>query len=280
MEMFGYEDKRALVVGGASGIGAATVDVLVDLGAQVIVMDIAPIRRDGIQAIRLDLTEKDSIEQAVDECDGPIDALFSCAGVAGGPEVATINFIGQRHLIESALDRGLLERGSAIAMVSSAGGRGWEDHLDALLEYVWTPSFEAAQEWIGAHPNYAGYAGSKQAICVYVGSRAYPFGKRGVRINAVMPGPTDTPLARANADLWLTYATDYRSDLGLGPSTAEEQAWILAFLCSQASRRITGASVMSDAGHAISRFTRSFPPTGSEVNVNSEPNLGAQTRAE
>ena len=104
--------------------------------------------------------------------------------------------------------------------------------------------------------------GSKQAVCVYTGSRAYPFGKKGIRINTVMPGPTDTPLARANADLWLTYATDYRTDLGLGPSTPEEQALILAFLCSDAASRIVGSSIMSDAGHAISRYTRSFPPTG------------------
>jgi NAD(P)-dependent dehydrogenase (short-subunit alcohol dehydrogenase family) len=249
-----------VVVGGASGIGAATVNVLIDLGAEIVVMDIAPVLRQGVRVIQLDLTKKDSIERAVDECGGPIDALFSCSGVADGPELPTINFIGQRHLIERAVDRGLMPRGSAIAMISSAGGRGWEENLDPLLDYVWAPTFEAAQEWIAAHPDFAGYAGSKQAVCVYVGSRAYPFGTRGVRINALMPGPTDTPLARANADLWLTYATDYRSDLGLGPSTAEDQAWILAFLCSDAASRVIGTSVMSDAGHAVSRFTRSFPP--------------------
>jgi NAD(P)-dependent dehydrogenase (short-subunit alcohol dehydrogenase family) len=247
-------------VGGASGIGAATVEALLDLGAEVVVLDIAPVVRQDVGIIHLDLTEKDSIERAVDECGGPIDALFSCAGVADGPKLPTINFIGQRHLIERAIDRDLMPRGSAIAMVSSAGGRGWEDNLDSLLGYVWTPTFEAAQEWIAEHADFAGYAGSKQAVCVYVGSRAYPFGRRGVRINAVMPGPTDTPLARANADLWLTYATDYRGDLGLGPSTAEDQAGILAFLCSDAAGRVIGASVVSDAGHAISRLTRSFPP--------------------
>jgi NAD(P)-dependent dehydrogenase (short-subunit alcohol dehydrogenase family) len=259
-DRFRYDGKRAVVVGGASGIGAATVDVLVDLGAEVVVMDVAPIIREDVRVIPLDLTEKDSIERAVDECGGPIDALFSCAGVADGPKLPTINFIGQRHLIERAVDRDLMRRGSAIAMVSSAGGRGWEDNLDPLLEYVQTPTFEAAQAWIAAHPDFAGYAGSKQAVCVYVGRRAYPFGTRGVRINAVMPGPTDTPLARANADVWLAYATDYRGDLGLGPSPAEDQAWILAFLCSDAAGRVIGASVMSDAGHAISRFTQSFPP--------------------
>jgi NAD(P)-dependent dehydrogenase (short-subunit alcohol dehydrogenase family) len=255
-----YDGKRALVVGGASGIGAATVDTVLDLGASVVVMDVAPVSRGDVTAITVDLTDKDSIDRAVDECGGPIDALFSCAGVADGPKLPAINFIGQRHLIERAVGGGLMPRGSAIAMVSSAGGRGWEEQIDPLLEYVWTPGWEAAEKWIEANPQFAGYAGSKQAVCVYAGSRAYPFGKQGVRINVVMPGPTDTPLARANADTWLTYATDYRGDLGLGPSTAEDQAEIMAFLCSDAASRVVGHSVMSDAGHAISRFTRSFPP--------------------
>jgi NAD(P)-dependent dehydrogenase (short-subunit alcohol dehydrogenase family) len=260
-DRFRYDGKRAVVAGGASGIGAATVDALLDLGASVVVMDIAPVLRDDVGVIQVDLTDKHNIEHAVAECGGPIDALFSCAGVADGPKLPAINFIGQRHLIERAVEDGLMPRGSAIAMVSSAGGRGWEEQLDALLDYVRTPTFESAEKWIEANPQFAGYGGSKQAVCVYISSRAYPFGKRGVRINAVMPGPTDTPLARANADVWLTYATDYRDDLGLGPSTAEDQAEILAFLCSDAGSRIIGASVMSDAGHATSRFARSFPPT-------------------
>jgi len=224
-------------------------------------MDIAPVDRADVGYISVDLTSKPSIERAVDECGGPIHALLSCAGVADGTAaLPTINFIGQRHLIERVTAAGMMPRGSAIAMVSSAAGRGWEAALDTLLEYLATPTFEAAQAWVAQHPDMATYSASKQAVCAYVGRQAYPFGTRGIRINALMPGPTDTPLARANADVWLTYATDYRSDLGLGASTPEEQASVLAFLCSPASSRITGASIMADAGHAVSRLTGSYPP--------------------
>jgi NAD(P)-dependent dehydrogenase (short-subunit alcohol dehydrogenase family) len=258
---FGFEGKRAIVVGGASGIGAATVDVLGRLGAEVVVLDIQP-AADDTPSIAVDLTDKASIERAVDECAGPVDALASCAGVADGTAgLATINFIGQRHLVELVVGRGLMPRGSAIAMVSSAAGRGWEAALPTLQEYLETPTFEAGEEWIAAHPEMGDYLHSKQAVCAYVARQAYHFGKLGIRINALMPGPTDTPLARANADIWLKYATDYRSELGLGPSTPEEQAWILAFLCSPAAARIIGESIGADAGAGMSRLTGTFTPS-------------------
>ena len=258
---FRFDGRRALVVGGASGIGRATAHLLVGLGADVIVMDVAPVDGPDLGYIEVDLTSKVSIERAVDRCGGPVHALLSCAGVADGtPGLPTINFIGQRHLVERVVGGDMMPRGSAIAMVSSAAGRGWEGVLETLLEYLATPTFEAAQEWIATRPEMASYSASKQAVCAYAGRQAYPFGRRGIRINALMPGPTDTPLARANADVWLTFATDYRSDLGLGPSTAAEQASVLAFLCSSAASRITGASIMADAGHAVSRLTGSYPP--------------------
>jgi NAD(P)-dependent dehydrogenase (short-subunit alcohol dehydrogenase family) len=256
---FGYTGKRAIVVGGASGIGAATVDVLLDLGAQVIVMDIAQPARPEAVFIRVDLREKLGIEAAVGQCGGPVDALVSCAGVADPtPNLPTINFIGQRHLIEYALDSGLLPHGSAIAMVSSAAGRDWREDVGPMVEYVTAPSFEAGQSWIESHPQFANYRGSKQAVNAYVARNAYGFGTKGVRINSLMPGLTDTPLARANADRFSGFASEYRAELGYDQATATEQALILAFLCSDAARRISGESILSENGHSMSMVTGSW----------------------
>src|SRR3954464_9937639 len=81
---FRYDGKRAVVVGGATGMGAAVAELVQDAGAEVVVMDRAEITLPGVKAISLNLADKSSIDAAVDECGGPVHALFSCAGVADG----------------------------------------------------------------------------------------------------------------------------------------------------------------------------------------------------
>src|ERR1044072_6056047 len=122
-DAFRYDGKRALVVGGATGMGAATAELVKDAGAEVVVMDRAEVTLDGVKSITVDLADKASIEAAVDECGGPVHALFSCAGVADGtPGIERINFIGHRHLINRMVAGGMLPKGSAIGMISSATG--------------------------------------------------------------------------------------------------------------------------------------------------------------
>jgi NAD(P)-dependent dehydrogenase (short-subunit alcohol dehydrogenase family) len=103
---------------------------------------------------------------------------------------------------------------------------------------------------------------SKQAICAYVSRQAYPLLKRGIRINAICPGPTDTPLAQANKELWLAFGSDYRSDAGIEASTPLEQAYPLVFLCSDAASALNGEIVISDAGYISSGLTNSYPDAG------------------
>lgn len=65
-----FDGKRALVVGGATGMGAATAALVQDLGAEVVVMDYAEVTLPGVKAINLDLRDQGSIDAALDECGG------------------------------------------------------------------------------------------------------------------------------------------------------------------------------------------------------------------
>jgi NAD(P)-dependent dehydrogenase (short-subunit alcohol dehydrogenase family) len=258
-DAFRYDGKRALVVGGASGMGAATAALVQDAGADVVVMDFAEVTLDGVEAIHVNLAERESIDRAVEACGGPVDALFSCAGVADGtPGIERINFIGHRYLIDRLLERGMLTRGSTIGMISSAAGLGWEPNLDQLRELLDATDWDDAVAWVEQHGK-ADYMSMKQAMCAYVAREAYPLLKRGIRINAICPGPTDTPLAQANKEMWLGFGSDFRAAVGIQPSTPLEQAYPLVFLCSDAAGAISGQTIISDEGYMSAGLTGSFP---------------------
>jgi hypothetical protein len=89
--------------------------------------------------------------------------------------------------------------------------------------------------------------------------QAFPMLKRGIRINAICPGPTDTPLAQANADMWLGFGSDYRGELGVEPSSPLDQAYPLVFLNSDAARAVNGIIMITDLGYMSSGVTESFP---------------------
>jgi NAD(P)-dependent dehydrogenase (short-subunit alcohol dehydrogenase family) len=258
-DAFRFDGKRVLVVGGATGMGAAAAELALDAGAEVVVMDFADVKLAGVEGIRLNLAEKASIDAAVAECAGPIDALLACAGVADGtPGIERINFVGHRHLIDRMIDDGKLGRGSAIGFISSAAGLGWESTLAEFRELLDTPDFDGGTAWFEKNEK-CNYMATKQAICGYVASQAFPMLKRGIRINAICPGPTDTPLAQANKDLWLGFGADYRAETGVEASTPMEQAYPLLFLCSDAARGINGITLITDAGYLSSGITESFP---------------------
>jgi len=258
-DAFRYDGKRVLVVGGATGMGAAAAELVLDAGAEVVVMDFADITLDGVEAIHVNLADRDSVEGSIAAIGGPVNAVFSCAGVADGtPGIERINFIGHRHLIDRMLEQDLIVRGGAIGMISSAAGLGWEANLEQLQELLDTSEWDAAVEWVEQNGK-ADYMSMKQAMCAYVAREAHPMLKRGIRINAICPGPTDTPLAQANAEMWLGFGADYREDVGVDASTPLEQAFALVYLCSDAAAAINGQTVISDAGYLAAGVTGAFP---------------------
>jgi len=222
-------------------------------------MDVAPVKLSGAKTIPINLAEKASIDAAVDACGGPVHALLSCAGVADGtPGIERINYVGHRHMIDRMVDAGHLGRGDSIGFISAAAGRGWEAHLAELQPLLDTPDFDEATDWAVKNEK-ANYYWMKQAVCAYVASQAFAMLKRGIRINAICPGPTDTPLAQANKETWLGFGADYREELGIQASTPMEQAYPLLFLCSDAAAGINGITLITDAGYMMSGITGSYP---------------------
>ena len=251
-----------LVVGGATGMGDAAAQTPGALGAEVVVMDYAPINYEVAQAINVDLRDRGCIDSAIEAMDEPVNAIFSAAGVAEGPDLMKINYIGHRHLIERMLADRQHPRGSAISYISSVAGIVWENDLPRLQEFLATPDFESADAWVKAHESEGiiHYGFSEQVINAYVATQAYPSLTKGVRINAICPGPTDTPLARADAGLWLTFAQDYRDATGCQIHTPEQMGNAMVFLCSDAACAISGINLLVDNGHVMSSVTGSFAP--------------------
>jgi NAD(P)-dependent dehydrogenase (short-subunit alcohol dehydrogenase family) len=250
IDLFRYEGKRVVVVGGATGMGASTARMAGDLGAEVIVLDVAPVEYDCAQSIAVDLRDQASVDAAVDQIEGPVHAIFACAGVADGtPGIMLINFTAQRHLIDRLIADGKLAQGGSVAFISSTAGMGWRKNIDRVREFLSNEDWASAAAWTEANPDTDAYGFSKEAINLYVAQQAFPMLKAGYRVNAILPGPTDTPLAQANADLWLTYAADYREDAGVDTLTPDQMASTLIFLGSEAASGINGETLQVDQGH-------------------------------
>ena len=169
IEAFGYAGKRVLVVGGATGMGAAVAALVTELGGDVIVLDIEEVAGAVDRVIRVDLRDRTSVDAALDEIDEPINVLFSCAGVAEGSDrLLEVNFVAQRHIIERLVLAEVLGVGSTIGMISSMAGIGWHLQLPRLLEFLATPDWDTAVKWVERIEGVASYRFCKGAMNAYV----------------------------------------------------------------------------------------------------------------
>jgi NAD(P)-dependent dehydrogenase (short-subunit alcohol dehydrogenase family) len=253
-DALGYLGKHAVVTGAASGMGRATAEILVGLGARVTAVDINPSTVAVAASLEVDLRDRAAIDGAVASIDGPVDAVFACAGLPGPPfsdlDVMLVNFVGTRHLLEGFVPS--MPAGSAIAWIASNAGIGWQQQLPTLLELVSTEGFDAGRQWVEDHPDALGassYAFSKQAINAFVASQAGGYWRRcGIRLNASNPGPTETAMMPYFHDT----AGKELVDAALGPiarySTPAEQAWPIVMLNSPRLSYVTGEALMVDGG--------------------------------
>jgi NAD(P)-dependent dehydrogenase (short-subunit alcohol dehydrogenase family) len=255
-DILGYAGKRVVVSGASSGMGAAAAQTLVDFGAEVHALDIKPVAVKAEQALEVDLRQRDSIDAAVRQIPGQVDALFNCAGLPGAPfsnlDTMLVNFAGLRHLTEALLPR--IPRGGAIASITSVAGMGFRKNLENVKALCATKDFKEAQAWCEAHPDEAnGYLFSKQCIIWYTMQRAVDLVARGIRMNCLSPAPTETPMLPAfHAQVTRDFIDKhFQAPIGRN-ATPEEMAEPLVLLNSDAARFISGVNLFVDWGYLAS----------------------------
>lgn len=199
-KLFGYEGKKVVITGSASGMSKAATELLLELGAKVYAIDINPIDLPVTKAYQADLSKKEEIDRIVNELPAKIDALFLCHGIAQFPGrellVQKVNFYSQKYMTEQLLDR-ITDKGS-VTFISSVGGFGWQQVYNKAVELINLRSWEEAMEWYDAHTDLIAnaYVFAKQCLESYVTYKCMSpeFIDRKIRINAINPGDTTTGL--------------------------------------------------------------------------------------
>jgi len=194
------QDKTALVTGGASGIGKATVMELARCGATVICADVnaekgAALQREAadtnfaVEFVTVDLADSASVRRCADEVlqrHGGIDILVNAAGwndiqpfVENRPDyldrVIAINLGGALHLTQALLPAMIAAGKGKIVNVSSDAGR------------------------VGSSGETA-YAAAKGGVIAFTKSLAREVARYAINVNCVCPGPTDTPMLQSRPD--------------------------------------------------------------------------------
>jgi NAD(P)-dependent dehydrogenase (short-subunit alcohol dehydrogenase family) len=253
-DYLGYEGKLCVVTGAASGMGAACAKQLVELGANVIGLDVQEINLPVKEAMKLDLLDQSSIEEIVSALPAKIDRLFNCAGIPGMPrfsalDTMVVNYIGLRHMTEALLPR--IPAGGGIASITSVAGMGYMSNLEKVQELLAIEDFSAARDWCEANPETAnGYLFSKQMIIGWTKSRAGELAKQQVRINCLSPAPTDTPMMPAFYEAAPKEFMDENFQAPVGRNaTPEEMAEPLILLNSSKASFVSGVNLWVDYGY-------------------------------
>ncbi|MCW0015615.1 SDR family oxidoreductase [Rhizobium sp. BT-226] len=249
-------DKIAIITGASSGIGRAAAKLFAREGAKLVVTGrrqdaldavIAEIEAEGGQAVAISGDVRDEalqarlVETAVSRF-GRLDIAFNNAGIIGemGP-VAGLSLEGWRETIETNLTAAFLGAKHQSAAMGKGGG-----------SLIFTSTFVG--HTVGM-PGMAAYAASKAGLIGFVQVLAAELGAQKIRVNALLPGGTDTPASITNAPDATPEVLAFVEGLHALKRMAqpEEIANAALFLASDMSSFVTGTAMVADGGVSINR---------------------------
>jgi NAD(P)-dependent dehydrogenase (short-subunit alcohol dehydrogenase family) len=234
------EGKVAVITGAAGGIGAASVELFRDEGARVVGVDLQR-AEDCDLAIEADITDEQSVKDmyaAATQAFGQIDILFNNAGISPPGDASVVD--GDARLWDRVLDVNL----KSVLLCCKHG-------IPHLIEngggsVINTASFVAL---MGAATSQIAYTASKGGVLATSRELGVEFAQQGVRVNALCPGPVNTPLLKE------LYAKDPEQaqrrlvHLPMGRfAEAREIASAALFLASDESSYITASTFLVDGG--------------------------------
>lgn len=236
--------RRILITGGASGIGRATAELFVREGARVALLDrsgsdVRLVAEElGAYMIETDVTDagavRSSVEGAAHELSG-MDGVVNAAGVAGGQKLSETDLERWTRILEVNLTGPMLVTQAALPFLLS--------NESATIVNV------ASGIGLRPFPGQGAYAASKAGLLAWTKVLAQELSPR-VRVNATCPGPTDTPLMRANTPPGTPQ--HFTSQLALKrEGTALEQAQAILYLTGPESTFVTGISLAVDGGRTF-----------------------------
>ena len=254
-EYFGYKDKVCVVTGASSGMGEATAKMLVDLGAKVYAIDMNECKVDWItEFIKCNLANKNDIDEAFKKIPEHIDAFFGVAGLSGAKTdyrtTFDCNYTANMYITLNYL-KNRMTKGGAIVYCTSTAGLEWKkfkrEQNKVVHSKTWEEVEEKTRKLATTAPSTFAYMYSKRCLSQFACEQAVEFGKKGIRVNNVLPGSTNTGMKQEFQDM-VGSEEGLIAQAGLAGRLAksEEMAYPMVFLNSDMASFISGLDMVVD----------------------------------